>query len=162
MARRDDFEVRVTPSVLDRLLDFEPKASNEAPTSRSKSLRELKNSVRRDLEWLFNTRSYPGEIDERLEETPNSVVAYGLPDFTGISVRSHLELKRLRQSLETAIKNYEPRFLDVKVKLEPIDNTDRILHFRIEAFLNIEPSPEPIVFDTVLELGNGDFNVKES
>ena len=162
MARRDDFDVRVTPSVLDRLLDFEPKASQEAPKSRSRSLRELKQSVRRDLEWLFNTRRYLGDIDEKLEETPNSVVAFGLPDFTAVSVRSHLELKRLRKSIETAIKNYEPRFLDVKVILEPIDNSDRILNFRIEAFLNIEPSPEPIVFDTVLELGTGDFEVKES
>ncbi len=161
MARRDDFAVRVTASVLDRLLDFEPKASQDAPKSRSKSLRELKQSVRRDLEWLFNTRSYIGEIDEKLEETPNSVVAFGLPDFTGISVRSHLELKSLRQSIETAIKNYEPRFLDVKVTLEPINNSDRILNFKVEAFLNIEPSPEPIVFDTVLELGSGDFEVKE-
>lgn len=161
MSRKDDFAVRVTPSVLDRLLDFDPKASQEAPKSRTKSLRELKQSVRRDLEWLFNSRSYLGEIDEKLEETPISVVAYGLPDFTGISVRSHHELKRLRKSIEAAIKNYEPRFLDVKVTLEPINNTDRILNFRIEAFLNVEPSPEPIVFDTVLELGSGDFEVKE-
>ena len=162
MAKREDFEVRVTPSVLDRLLDFEPKASKEAPKSRSRSLNELKLSVRRDLEWLLNTRSYLGEIDERLEETPSSVAAYGLPDFTGVSVRSHLELKRLKESLETAIKHFEPRFLDVKISLDPINNVDRTLHFRIEAFLNIEPSPEPIVFDTVLELGSGDFNVKES
>ena len=162
MARREDFEVRVTPSVLDRLLDFEPKALQEAPKSRSKSLRELKLSVRRDLEWLLNSRSYPGEIDERLEETPNSVVTYGLPDFTGISVRSHIELKSLKQALETAIKNFEPRFLDVKVTLDPVNNIDRTLHFRIEAYLNVEPSPEPIIFDTVLELGSGDFEVKES
>jgi type VI secretion system protein ImpF len=162
MARREDFEVRVTPSVLDRLLDFEPKESQEAPKSRSKSLRELKQSVRRDLEWLLNSRSYPGEIDERLEETPNSVVTYGLPDFTGISVRSHIELKNLKQSLETAIKNFEPRFLDVKITLDPVNNIDRTMHFRIEAYLNVEPSPEPIIFDTVLELGSGDFNVKES
>ncbi len=161
MARRDDFEVRVTPSVLDRLLDFEPRANTEAPKSRSRSLRELKQSVQRDLEWLLNTRNHLGEIDERLEETPKSVAAYGLPDFTGISVRSHLEIERLRKSLETAIKNYEPRFLDVKISLEPIANNERILSFRIEAFLNIEPTPEPIVFDTVLELGNGDFEVKE-
>ncbi len=162
MAKRDDFEIRVTPSVLDRLLDFEPKASQEAPKSRSKSLSELKHSVRRDLEWLLNTRSYIGEVDERLEETPNSVALYGLPDFTAISVSNHIELKSMKQSLETAIKNFEPRFLDVKIKLEPINNIDRTLHFRIEAFLNVEPSPEPIVFDTVLQLGNGDFAVKES
>jgi len=162
MSRREDYEVRVTPSLLDRLLDFEPKNPQEAPKSRSKSLRELKQSVRRDLEWLLNTRSYPEDIDEKLEETPNSVVAYGLPDFTGISVRSHIELKNLKQALETAIKNFEPRFLDVKIKVDPINNIDRTLHFRIEAYLNVEPSPEPIIFDTVLELGSGDFDVKES
>ena len=161
MARKDEFEIRVTPSVLDRLLDFEPKNETEAPKSRSKSLRELKTAVRRDLEWLLNARSYPGEIEDTLEEAPTSVIAYGLPDFTGISVRSHLEIKRLRETLEKTIKYYEPRFLDVKVKLDPINNTDRTVNFRIEAFLNIEPSPEPIVFDTVLELGSGDFEVKE-
>jgi hypothetical protein len=43
MARTDN-EIRITPSVLDRLLDFEPTESKEAPKSRSKSLRELKLS----------------------------------------------------------------------------------------------------------------------
>lgn len=162
MARREDFDVRVTPSVLDRLLDFEPKNSQEAPQSRSKSLGELKHSVRRDLEWLLNSRSFSEEIDERLEETPSSVIAYGLPDFTGVSVSNHNELKNLKQALETAIKNFEPRFLDVKIRLEPVNNVDRTLHFRIEAFLNVEPSPEPIVFDTILQLRSGDFEVKES
>jgi hypothetical protein len=38
---RIDNEIRITPSVLDRLLDFEPDVSREAPKSRSKSLRDL-------------------------------------------------------------------------------------------------------------------------
>ncbi len=160
MARTDN-EIRITPSVLDRLLDFEPDVSREAPKSRSKSLRELKLSVRRDLEWLLNSRSYPGEIDERLEEVKKSVVNFGLPDITGISAKNHVEQKRLSQALETAIKVFEPRFLDLKVMLEPINNVDRLLRFRIEARLNVEPTPEPIAFDTVLQLGSGDFEVKE-
>lgn len=161
MARRDDFEVRVTPSVFDRLLDYEPRNSTEAPKSRSASLRELKQSVSRDLEWLLNTRNHVGELDERIEEIPKSVVAFGLPDFTGVSVRSHNEMKSLKKALEKAIKNFEPRFLDLKVSVEASANSDRRLNFRIEAFLNVEPTPEPIVFDTVLELGSGDFEVKE-
>jgi type VI secretion system protein ImpF len=160
MARSDN-EIRVTPSIVDRLLDFEPNLSQEAAKSRSRSLRELKQSVRRDLEWLLNTRCYPEDVDERLEETLKSVVFFGLPDFTGVSAKSHVEQKRLTQALETAIKNFEPRFIDLKVTLEPVNNIDRLLRFRIEANLDIEPTPEPIAFDTVLQLGSGEFAVKE-
>ena len=159
---RTDHETRVTSSVLDRLLDFEPKSSQESVKSRSKSLAELKQSVRRDLEWLLNTRRYLEEIDENLEEVNKSLAIYGLPDFTGISAKSHIELKRLTRSVENALKIFETRFLNVKVMLEPISNIDRLLKFRIEAELNIEPSPEPIAFDTVLQLGSGDFQVKEN
>jgi type VI secretion system protein ImpF len=158
---RIDNEIRITPSVLDRLLDFEPDVSREAPKSRSKSLRELKLSVRRDLEWLLNSRAFPEEIDERLEEVKKSVVVYGLPDITGISAKSHVEQKRLTEALENAIKIFEPRFLNLKVTLEPVNNIDRMLKFRIEARLNVEPTPEPIAFDTVLQLGSGGFEVKE-
>lgn len=159
---RTDHETRVTSSVLDRLLDFEPKSSQESVKSRSKSLAELKQSVRRDLEWLLNTRRYLEEIDENLEEVNKSLAIYGLPDFTGISAKSHIELKRLTRSVENALKIFETRFLNVKVMLEPISNIDRLLKFRIEAELNIEPSPEPIAFDTVLQLGSGNFQVKEN
>ncbi len=159
---RKDYETLVTPSVLDRLIDYEPKMSQEAPKSQTTSLAELKQSVRRDLEWLLNTRNYPGELDERLEEAPKSVINFGLPDFTGVSAKNHNEIRRLNKAIETAIKNFEPRFLDLKVTLEPVSFTDRTLRFRIEAFLNTEPNPEPITFDTILEVGSGDFAVKES
>ena len=147
--------------MLDRLLDFEPKMSTEALKSRSKSLDELKQSIKRDLEWLLNARSYAGEIDENLEEVKKSVMVFGLPDFTGLSAKSDAELKRLTRTLERTIKTFEPRFLNLKVSLEPVSATDRQLNFRIEAQLNVEPSPEPIAFDTILQLGSGDFSVKE-
>ncbi len=161
MSKRQDQEIRITPSLLDRLTDYEPKVSTEAPKSRSTSLGELKQSVKRDLEWLLNARSYPVEVDVDLEEVPKSVVAYGLPDFTGISARNHNDLKKITDQLETAISNFEPRLIDLNVTLEPVSSTDRELRFRVEAFLNVEPTPEPVVFDTVLELGTGDFALKE-
>lgn len=158
---RTDNEVRVTPSILDRLIDYEPKQSQEAPKSRSNSLKELKLTVQRDLEWLLNTRVLVGDVDERLEEVNKSVAMYGLPDFTGVSAKSHLEQKRMTQAIKRAIKNFEPRFLDLRVTLEPLSTTDKSLRFRIEANLNVEPTPEPVAFDTVLQLGSGDFEVKE-
>jgi type VI secretion system protein ImpF len=160
MARTDN-EIKVTPSVLDRLLDFEPQVSEEAPKSRSKSLRELKQSVKRDLEWLLNARIYTSEFDENLEEIKKSVLTCGLPDFTGISARNMEDLEGLSGSIEKAIRNFEPRFLNVEIELEPINDNNRILNFKIEAFLDIEPTPEPIVFDTILQLGSGDFEIKQ-
>ncbi len=157
-----DNEIRITPSVLDRLLDFEPDAKTESTKSRSKSLRELKLSVRRDLEWLLNTRQIALEIPETLVELNKSVFAYGLPDITGTSAKNPADQKRLIKRLETAVKNFESRFLDVKVIFEPINNIDRTIRFKIEARLDIEPTPEPVVFDTVLQLGSGGFAVKES
>ena len=44
------------PSLLDRLLDDEPNNNQDAPQARHQVLRELKQSVRRDLENLLNTR----------------------------------------------------------------------------------------------------------
>jgi type VI secretion system protein ImpF len=158
---RTDNEIRITPSVFDRLLDFEPEAKTESVKSRSKSLRELKQSVRRDLEWLLNTRQIATEIPETLVELNKSVFAYGMPDITGTSAKNLSEQKRLVKQIETAIKNFEARFLDVKVIFEPINNIDRTIRFKIEARLDIEPTPEPIVFDTVLQLGSGGFSLKE-
>jgi type VI secretion system protein ImpF len=160
MARIDN-EIRVTPSVLDRLLDFEPNESQEAPKTRSTSLRELRTSIRRDLEWLLNTRRHVETLDDKLEETPKSVAFYGLPDFTGLAAKNQGEQIRLASEIEEALRIFEPRFLDLKVTLEPLNNTDREMRFRIEARLNVEPAPEPIAFDTVLQLGSGDFQIIE-
>jgi type VI secretion system protein ImpF len=158
---RIDHEIRITPSVLDRLIDYEPHISSEPPKSRSRSLVELKQSVRRDLEWLLNTRQYIGELDKNLEQVPKSVAMFGLPDFTGSSAKSPSEQKRLIKQIETAVKFFEPRFLDVKISYEPLKGVERVLKFKIEARLDIEPAPEPIVFDTVLQLGSGNFEVEE-
>ncbi len=156
-----DNDFRVTPSVLDRLIDLDPRASTDPPKARSVQMQELKQSVRRDLEWLLNTRCHYENIDDKLEEAPRSVAFYGLPDFTGIGAQIPTEQRRLLKLLETAVKIFEPRFLDPRIQVEPIDNTDRQLRFRIEAKLDVDPAPEPVVFDTVLQTGSGDFAVVE-
>lgn len=156
---RLDLEARVTPSVLDRLIDLDPGFSQEPPKFRSTSVVEFKQSVRRDLEWLLNTRCHIEALDDKLEETPRSVAFYGLPDFTGVSVKSHIEQKRMADAIRTAIEIFEPRFLNPKVTLETVENVDRQLKFRIEATLDIEPTPEPVVFDSILEPGAGGFTV---
>jgi type VI secretion system protein ImpF len=159
MARTDN-DVHVTTSVLDRLLDYEPQLTREPIASRSKSLRQLKQSVRRDLEWLLNTRQIAHGLPPKLKETNNSVAAYGLPDFTNLNIDSADDQNLIKREVEQAIRRFEQRLDNVVVSIEPVRATERILRFRIDARLNIDPAPEPITFDTVLQLGSGEYQVR--
>jgi len=116
MARYNS-EVRITISVLDRLIDYEPEISQEAVASRSRGLRQLKQAVRRDLEWLLNTREYIGEIPPDLKEVQHSLAVYGLPDFTSTSTKDPHNQERLRQAIEEEIVLFEPRLEAVTVTL---------------------------------------------
>ena len=152
---------QLVPSVLDRLLDDEPENSRETPKSRNQVLRELKQSVRRDLEALLNTRwrcvNWPPDLDD----LDVSLVNYGIPDFTGASMSTLGSREQLRRVIEQVIRRFEPRFKTVKVKLlDNADPADRTLRLRIDALLYAEPAPEPVVFDSQLEPTSGNFDVK--
>ncbi|NOT47153.1 MAG: type VI secretion system baseplate subunit TssE [Acidobacteria bacterium] len=162
MSIRTNLEVRVTPSILDRLLDYDPQSSQEAPKSNAASLADLRQSVRRDLEWLLNTRHSIVEIAEGMEELKDSLAVYGLPDITGMGVDIQGEQKKLVKAVENAIRVFEPRFLEPRVTLLPISSVERELRLRIEAKLDVDPVPEAISFDTVLQMGSGEFQVKNS
>jgi type VI secretion system protein ImpF len=152
----------LVPSVFDRLLDDDPTNSREAPTSRRQVLRDLKRSVGRDLENLLNTRQpccqWPAELDE-LEQ---SLVNYGIPDFTGVNMSAGSERERLRGLVQRLIEQFEPRFQKVRVRLlENSEAYDRTLRFRIDALLDVDPSPEPVVFDSQLEPATATFEVRD-
>jgi type VI secretion system protein ImpF len=161
MANLRDGEEVITPSILVRLIDLEPRFPTEPPKSHRVSLRDLKAAVKRDMEWLLNSRKNAVDIDDGLEEVQRSVFAYGLPDITGLSAKDPHQQVRMKSAIESAIEFFEPRFFGVKVTLEPVSVTDKQLKFRIEANLDVEPAPEPVVFDTVLEFGSGGFSLTE-
>ena len=157
---RFDNEIRITPSVLDRLIDNEPEVSREPPLSRSKSVRLLKQSVKRDLERLLNTRQLPDDVPADLKELNKSVLMFGLPDFSNASIRNASDVLQLRRALETALARFEPRLDDIVVSADPAPRADRAVRFRISAQLRIDPAPEPITFDTVLQLSSGAVDVE--
>src|SRR5205085_12148684 len=105
-------DVGVTIAVLGRLRDYEPEITREPVASRAKSLRQLKQSVRRDLEWLLNTRQTVGGAPPDLKELSNSLAAYGLPDFSNLSTESADDQKRMQREIEDAVRIFEPRLED--------------------------------------------------
>lgn len=157
-----DPERNVQQSILDRLVDESRNTPADAPVSRAESVRRLKNSLRRDIEWLLNTRRPLVEIPGSFPETNASVLAFGVPDVTSMSVDTPQDEKRLLSALESAISTFEPRLVDVRVRsLERPGGRVHTLHFQIEGMLLIEPAPEHISFDTFLEVSRGDYQVGE-
>ena len=152
---------QLVPSVLDRLLDDDPQNSREVAKSRNQVLRELKQSVSRDLENLLNTRWRCTHWPSDLEDVEASLVNYGIPDFAGANMGSADSREQLRRIVEQVIRKFEPRFKSVRVNLVGnADETDRTLRLRIDALLYAEPAPEPVVFDSQLEPLSGSFAVK--
>lgn len=148
-------------SVLDRLLDDDPKNSREAPLSRAQSVRMLKQSIARDLEWLLNTHRSIEEVRDSDLLLESSLYNYGLPDITSFNRRSSQDKKSLLRLLESAVSTFEPRLEGVRVSPQEGDDDRPRLRFTIEGLLLIEPSPELVTFDTFVEVGSGECTVEE-
>jgi type VI secretion system protein ImpF len=153
-------DITVTLSVLDRLIDREPTSQSEAPLTRSQSVRLLKAAVQRDLEWLLNTRRIFEEPDESMKEINRSAYVYGLPDFSQYTMASAADQAKLLRQILATVKMFEPRLANVRlVPVENAENGIQQLRLRIEAMLLMDPSPEPVSFDTVIGLKTGNAKI---
>ncbi len=160
---RADSKKNLRPSILDRLIDDEPHVQVEAEKNRSQQIRELRASVRRDLENLLNTRYRMVSPNSTFKELQHSLMNYGLPDLATVNIIDVEKKKIFTRDLERILREYEPRFKSVKVTfIENEDNIDRTLRFRVNATLYADPAPEIVVFDSVLEPVSRSVNVKES
>jgi type VI secretion system protein ImpF len=158
---RPDPDLAVTTSILDRLIDLNPDQTADPPENRSQSVRQLKASLRRDLEWLLNTRRNPDAVPETYEELFRSLYNYGLPDVTSMGLNSPRDRQRLLRMIEQTIEIFEPRLVGVHVRaLDNAASGPRILRFQIEGLLKMDPAPEQVLFDTVLQLNSGEYQVK--
>jgi len=158
MAERD-LNGPITLSLLDRLLDEEPKSRAEVPLNFSKSLAKLKLGLQRDLENLLNSRRNPVELPESCVETAKSVYMYGFPDISSVSSNFFYDEGLLLAVIEQTLATFEPRLYDIQVSLLPPSGTTRVLRFVIEAMLRIDPTPEHVVYDAALELTSGEYQV---
>jgi type VI secretion system protein ImpF len=159
---RADYDVRVTPSVLDRLLDADPKNSREIVPSRAESVRELRRAVQRDLEHLLNARNPYPDLSPAFVEAWQSVLTYGLPDFASMNASNSHDQNRLRQLIENAIRTFEPRLVGVTATFIPTSQTERSLCLRVDARLMMDPAPEQVSFDIVMPMQTLKAEVKEA
>ena len=160
---RIDKKKKLRPSILDRLFDNDPDNAVERDADQHQKLKELRDSVRRDLENLLNTRFRMLEPDSKFIQIKKSLLNYGLPDLATVNISDKLKRKEFIEHMESILIEFEPRFKTVKINyMENSDTLDRTLRFRIDATLYADPSPEVVVFDSVLEPVTRTVNVEET
>jgi type VI secretion system protein ImpF len=159
---RSSSELPVTLSILDRLIDDEPFVAVEAPLSRAQSLRALRSAVRRDLEWLLNTRRIDIDPEPESVHLNQSLYVFGLRDFTTFSLANPEERTRLLRHIATTIEQFEPRLANVRITHEEDALEKRQFQFRIDALLIVDPAPESVSFDSMLQLSSGQYVVREN
>jgi type VI secretion system protein ImpF len=148
-------EVLITQSLIDRLADVD-----EWPATRAASMRMYRESLKRDVEWLLNTRQ---PLLPELEEYPMaaaSVLNFGLPDIQSFNGSEGRDRNALNAALLKTLRTFEPRIKQARVVLARSDASSRSLRFHIEGQISFETMQEEITFDTVLELISGEFEVK--
>jgi type VI secretion system protein ImpF len=140
-------------SLFDRLLQGD---SLETDRNADRAWRELRDSVRRDLEILFTTRPRYLSIAPKLEELRSSILTFGMQDIQTQQLATSSQLEQFRFMLESLIRKFEPRFRDVSIELlTTTDTLDRTLRFRIHAILQTNATSEPVTYDTAVEPVSG-------
>ena len=145
-----DNQAGVVMSLLDRLTDLDPDSEREARSNSWDEMREFKASLCRDLAALLNTRRAEQDFPPAYEEATNSLLSFGVGDFTSYNLKSGVDQERVRRSIEHAIKDFEPRLTNVTVSIDEPDPLRPVLQFQVAALLRLQPAAEPVVFDVTL------------
>jgi type VI secretion system protein ImpF len=157
---------RLQPALLDRLTDEEPDKQVESREARVLSKRRLRESVLRDLAWLFNATQL--EAVETLAKAPyvrRSVVNFGLPAMSGKSASS-FDVTDLTRAIREAILTFEPRILPaslaIETLLEPGDlDHHNVIGIEIHGQLWAQPVPLEFLVRTDFDLETGRVRITD-
>ena len=157
---------RLQPALLDRLTDEQPDRKSEAREARVISRRRLRESVLRDMTWLFNaTRMDDGGQLAALPRVRDSVVNYGLPALSG-QLASSLDVQDLTGRLRHAIQVFEPRILPDSLQITALTEAGSLEHHNVLAVqihgqLWGQPTPVEFLVRTDIDLETGKVRITD-
>jgi len=112
---------------------------------------------------LLNTRRSMIPAPDWCPELRRSVYDYGLVDTTGMAVGTKAGRDSLLAALQDAIERFEPRLGQPRVRLIDAQQVRAPqIRFVLEAVLEMDPGREDVVFDTMLEIASGEYDVHDA
>ena len=128
------------------------------------SMRQLRESVLRDLAWLLSTSSY--DTDRSLSlwpEVERSVFNFGLPSMAGLGIAG-FDAAAAAARLQKAIETFEPRLSHVHVTSETESGSMDLnaLVFRVDAELWGQPTPQRMLLRTQIDVESADVVITDT
>ena len=155
---------KLQPSLLDRLIDNEPHQKSESREARAVTLKIIRESVLRDLNWLFNTENLETvHALDKFENVSNSVLNYGLPSVSG-NTPGALRSQSIEQQVRRTILKFEPRILKETLSVKATLNTNEFSKsafvLEITGDLWAQPIPLQLYLHTEIDIETGNVQVK--
>ena len=127
---------------------------------------QLREQVRRDLSWLFNTTRLAAGTDlTPYPQVQSSILNFGIVSLTG-ELLSSIDREQLEASVRGALLNYEPRLLpeslQVAVKLAKNPFGMAALVVDVKADLHAEPLPLALYVRTEIDVETGRVHVGDA
>lgn len=157
---------RLQPALLDRLTDEEPDKKQEPREARVLSKSRMRQSVLRDLAWLFNATRLDAVADlTRLPHVRRSVLNFGLPAMSG-KTASSLDVTDLTRALREAILTFEPRILPATLEIRTLLEAGQLDHHNvigveIHGQLWAQPVPMEFLVRTDFDLETGKVRITD-
>ncbi|PYY02441.1 MAG: type VI secretion system baseplate subunit TssE [Acidobacteria bacterium] len=153
-----------TPSLVDRLSNDEPdfydstdvdasgqirRQANKARTR--EAVKRYEDSVRRDLEWLFNSRRVKDDRLAKYPELQSSVFCYGIPDLNSEDPSRTHDKDELLHNMEDAVARFDRRLCDLTIEFGSPVLGSHLLHFQISGVVMMDPVPAEVAFQSSLD-----------
>lgn len=174
---------RLNPTLFDKLCagqSFDSEATIEQAAERLESPRAglrfyavpkierfnetaMRNTVRRELNWLLNTTQLEAVVD--LTPYPHvrtSVLNYGVPDMAG-KISTPLAVAGRAAELNQAIATFEPRLAPEHLDVTPHPSTDRddAVTYVIRGDITSAVEAMPVEFITDVEVDTGVVTLRD-
>lgn len=132
--------------------------------SRRDSADHLIENICGNVERLLSIRShtYQHYTNVSKKENENTVIDYGIPDFSFASTHSNFDKEMIRQSIIMKIIEYEPRLEEVTIEFdEKHINISSELHFIIYAKVKIKDETRHVELRSQFNQANHTFLTNE-
>ncbi len=157
---------RLQPALLDRLTDEDPDKKQEPREAGVVTKSRLRQSVLRDLAWLFNATRLEAVTDlTKLPFVRRSVLNFGLPALSGRTATS-LDVTDLAKAVREAILMFEPRILPATLQVRTLLEAGELDHHNvigveIHGELWAQPVPLEFLVRTEFDLETGKVQVAD-
>lgn len=152
---------KIKAPLLLRLLDDEPHLHVEKNILSTVDTQLLFKDIKTNLENILNTRTQGLIFSEEYSQLQDSILNYGIDDFSHSYFGNKTSQKKLCQRMQDVITRLETRLSDIIISIVDSDIAmDRRLKLRIEAKINLKPTPVPAVFESCWDIARQKFSIE--